>query len=218
VTSPEQARQWCVEVGLPALAALPAAADPTPWAEGLVRLAQAGDVGLVRSAYARALVAWAARAAAQEAVLPAVAAYVRAAPQAEALEFATGWALDAWDAYCAHPAAGTGQLAAATALAGLAIAHALDRASGPPLDKDAYNAAAEAARDLYLRLARSAPPEGQAPPGLLADLLARAQARAAELGFPPATAGRVPLLVRICRDFGRSLPRSAVNPGLRYLA
>jgi hypothetical protein len=211
----EQARRWCAEVGLPGVAALAAGADPAPWVEGLLRIAEAGDVGLVRPAYAQALVA---RACDEPALLAAVSRYVRAVPADEALEFASGWAIDAWTAYCAAPAAGTGPLAAAMTTAGLAIAHALDTAFGPPLDKEAYNAAAEAARDLFLRLARSAPPEGASPPSLLANLLAAAQDRAADLGFTPAAAGRIPLLVRICRDFGRSLPHTADNPGLRYLA
>ncbi len=202
----EEARSWCVE----ALAALAAGGNPDPWADGLARAAAAGEVGLVRPALARAL----AERAHHPAVLPALAAYVRSAPAAEALEFATDWAKDAWEAFCAAPRDGDADLAAAMALAGLTIAHAMDVAAGPPFDKDPYNVSVEAARHLFEALARSAPTEPTAPPSLLSNLLARAETP--DLGFPPAVTLRIPSLVRICKDFGRSLPRR--NPGLPYLA
>ncbi|HVB10060.1 MAG TPA: hypothetical protein VNM16_06795 [Bacillota bacterium] len=178
--------------------------------EQLRRLSAEDAPGLIRPFTARELADQAG-----DAALPALAEYVRAVPQAEALEFAEDWAVDAWEAFCAKPEPGTGDLTAAMTLAGLAIAHALDLSFGPPIDKVGYNVAAEAARDLYLRLARSAP-RAPAPPSLLSSLLASAQAKAADLGFRADTAARIPLLVRICKDFGRSLPRT--NPGLRYLA
>lgn len=202
----EEARRWCVE----ALAALAAGGDPSAFAAGLSGVAKAGDVGLVRPALARAL----AERADHAAVLPALAAYVRSAPAAEALAFASDWALEAWEAFCADPSGDDVNLPAATAIAGLTIAHTMEVAAGPPFDKGPYNGAVEAARHLFEALARCAPPDGAAPPGLLASLLARAETL--DLGFPPAVTLRIPSLVRICRDFGRSLPRS--NPGLPYLA
>ena len=201
----QEARRWCVA----ALAALAAGGDPSVYAAGLPEAAIAGDVGLVRPALARAL----AERADHAGVLPALAAYVRSAPAEEALEFATDWAAEAWQAFCADPSRGYANLPAATAIAGLSIAHTMEVAAGPPFDKGPYNDAVEAARHLFEALARCAPPEGAAPPGLLSSLLARAETL--DLGFPRAVTLRIASLVRICKDFGRSLPRG--NPGLPYL-
>lgn len=215
------ARLWCAQDGIPALEG-PARGDTVRAAAAALRqLAVVADsagsgLGLIRPAFAQQL---AARAGEDPAVAAALAAYTRAAPPAEALAFAADWAVAAWEGFCAAPQARRRtQLATALAVAALAIGHALAEAGGPPVAAEAYNAAVEVARDLFLQLAHSAPPAGSVPPGLVADLLAAGADRARELGYPPAAAARVVRLERICREYGRSLPGARERPGLPYLA
>lgn len=212
----ERAQAWCLEVGLPGLEA---SRDPQDAAQVLSHLAVlegGAGLGLVRPLVAEACASLLQRlpwphpgAAPPPAALAFLCAYLRRIPPDEACRFVVDWAGDCWGRR--GPAA-AGFAAAALQIAGLTLSRVMGAAGRPPFDKEVYNRGASAARDLFLQLARVVPPgELRAAP-----VLAAATENAAVWGFEPADTARLDMLVRICRDFGRSVPRTG-NPGAAHL-